>query len=706
MTYLQSMKKRWPIMAGMVVFLVANACMNTFGRLFLPPLALVLAVCGVWLPGRVLAEAVGAKRFGLVQTASFGFGLAAFALFSLLASITGIFWAPWALVIVGLVGLWVKRRPLLAGAREKDKPEDKWLCAAGLCLLALYCVGGALRFALPAGTGGAVVPQQDFFWNVGNAQSFLQGFPPQDLRFSGYTLTYHYLSELFAAGFSMATGVSCYDMEAVLLPFAGILFTMAMLWDLGRILYGGSAKKAGLLLGLVFLCGGAGLWKVFEYGRCPFWNLSVYHILTNINGMGFGMGLLAAFFATGAVLFRQEGKVRPAWLWVLNFAIFSLLCFAKGPVAGVSVLAFFCAALVRLPGAVQNGVRARLVTLGWALVLLAGFGALYVTFFSAGAGTSIHFSVFGTLEKSYFTNFIALIRAKWPSLLGVAAPVFMLAQAVCYAPAAMPLALLGGIRDVPRIFRLSGEKLMLYAGLLGGFAAFFLFDHEAMSQMYFAFLGLLCADALAVQNLPGFLAFCARHKKAVSLMCRGAVALLALVGFVTGLCTMVQMVRETVPVMTRAQADDSWDLPLTAAEQQAMEWIQQNVPQDALLATNRTHTGKALEGLSNVYSGLCGRQFYMESFKYAKSNLGVPEEEIFQRVEEMKALFGPDMTAEQAAGFCREKGIDYIVYSRQAARYGWDVTEQVQPCVFSTDVPAGFEAVFENEDVVIFQRTE
>ena len=184
-----------------------------------------------------------------------------------------------------------------------------------LCLLALYCVGGSLRFALPAAAGGAVVPQQDFFWNVGNAQSFLLGFPPQDLRFSGYTLTYHYLSELLAAGLSMATGASCYDIEAALLPLAGILFTVAMLWDFGRILYNGSVKKTGLLLGLVFLCGGAGLWKVFEYGRCPFWNLSVYHVLTNINGMGFGLGLLAAFFATGTVLFRREGAARPCLLY-------------------------------------------------------------------------------------------------------------------------------------------------------------------------------------------------------------------------------------------------------------------------------------------------------------------------------------------------------------------------------------------------------
>ena len=104
---------------------------------------------------------------------------------------------------------------------------------------------------------------------------------------------------------------------------------------------------------------------------------------------------------------------------------------------------------------------------------------------------------------------------------------------------------------------------------------------------------------------------------------------------------MAQMVRETVPVMTRTAADDSWDLPLTAAEQQAMEWVRQNVPETALLATNRTHTGQALEGLSKVHSGLSGRRFYMESFKYAKSNLGVPEEEAARRVDRDESSVRP-----------------------------------------------------------------
>ena len=63
----------------------------------------------------------------------------------------------------------------------------------------------------------------------------------------------------------------------------------------------------------------------------------------------------------------------------------------------------------------------------------------------------------------------------------------------------------------------------------------------------------------------------------------------------------------------------------------------------------------------------------MESFKYAKSNLGVPEEEAARRVDEMKALFGPETEAAEAAAFCREKGIDYVVYSAPVSYTHLDV---------------------------------
>ena len=67
--------------------------------------------------------------------------------------------------------------------------------------------------------------------------------------------------------------------------------------------------------------------------------------------------------------------------------------------------------------------------------------------------------------------------------------------------------------------------------------------------------------------------------------------------------------------------------PLTAEEEEGMRWLAQYAAEGELFATNRIHTGTAAEGLSNVYSGLSGVPAYMESFKYAVSNMGVPTEE-------------------------------------------------------------------------------
>ena len=558
----------------------------------------------------------------------------------------------------------------------------------------LACIAVCVLPNAHAVAAGAVEPNHDFFWNLGNAQSFLQGLPPQDLRFSGYTITYHWLSELLAAGFAMG-GVPLWDALAFYLPVFCLWLLAAVLAECGALWFE-SRKKTAVFFVLTFLCGGAGLWKIFSYGRCPFWNLSVYHLISNVNGMGLTTLLLAGFAAGVWALWNAP---KP-WLWAFTGAAFVLLCFAKGPVAGVAALAFALAALVRFAFArtKQNGA-----VLAFAALLLAGFAVLFRVFFSAGASSKIGFSLFGTLEKSYFTNFVALLRAKSPLLAAVCAPLFMLAQTVCFAPASTPLFLAGAVGDVPRLPKLGGPRLFFTACAAGGFAAFFLFDHESMSQMYFAFIGLFFANVLAVQNLHGFLAFCARRKKALAAVCKGCAACLVLVGLAGGVFTGVQMVGDglTTPTGDAALAGEK-DLALTAAEEEALAWAGEHLPEGILLATNRSHTGVAKEGLSNVYSGISGRPFYMESFKYAVSNLGVDKAEVDRRVSEMKTLFGPDETADGAAALCREIGVGAVIYCKTAAEKGWDITEQTQPSLFAQSAVDGFETVYENDDVTIF----
>ena len=205
--------------------------------------------------------------------------------------------------------------------------------------------------------------------------------------------------------------------------------------------------------------------------------------------------------------------------------------------------------------------------------------------------------------------------------------------------------------------------------------------------MYFAFAGLFFCNLIGVKALS--VLWPRRIVRAV-----GA-AVLA-VCFATGGCTAFWLGAQAVH-----PSEGPRDLTLTAAEEQAMEVLRSEMQAGEQFITNRIHTGKALEGLSNVYTGLSGRQCYMEGFKYAISNLGVTSEEALARVRKAKDVFSAQ-TGAQAADALPE-GVQVIVYSKHAAQSGWDVLEG-EPCLAEQWAEDGaLSLIFENEDTMIFR---
>lgn len=102
-----------------------------------------------------------------------------------------------------------------------------------------------------------------------------------------------------------------------------------------------------------------------------------------------------------------------------------------------------------------------------------------------------------------------------------------------------------------------------------------------------------------------------------------------------------------------------------------------------------------------MYTGLLGRQCYMEGFKYAISNLGVTSEEALARVQKAKDVFSAQ-TGAQAADALPE-GVQVIVYSKHAAQSGWDVLEG-EPCLAEQWAEDGaLSLIFENENTMIFR---
>ena len=127
--------------------------------------------------------------------------------------------------------------------------------------------------------------------------------------------------------------------------------------------------------------------------------------------------------------------------------------------------------------------------------------------------------------------------------------------------------------------------------------------------MYFAFAALPGLCLLAVENAGPAWAW-ARRGGLAKRLAAGLAAALAAAGLATGCFAWAGMTAEGAALLAdrpAAVAGQDWDLPLTAGEEAAMEELAALLPADAWFATNRIHTGRALEGLSNVYTGLSGR---------------------------------------------------------------------------------------------------
>lgn len=529
--------------------------------------------------------------------------------------------------------------------------------------LALISAAGAVQFAHPSAVG-EIAPSQDFFWNLGNAESFLLSFPPQDLRFHGVTLTYHYLTELLAAGLSMLSGLPVYDVLAFYQTPILLALAVWVLWQLGDTVYKGCRGKKIALLACVFLLGCASLYKVWPNGQSRFWNTEIRHVLTNINGQTTATIFLALFSLLFWQLCRQGFRAGPG-LFVPALFAFAGLCFAKGPVAGIVAIATASTCLLL---ALRRKSGCRRGALLFALLIGGGFVLLYWYYFAAGASTSMAFDVSGTLEKSYFANILALLRAKAPALAGVSLPFFMVLQVFCMTPATFFLYLRGLFADLYVLPRLDGSHLYWNAAAIGGLAAFFLFDHYAMSQIYFGFVGLFFLNLLAIDKMDRLREWLKPLGRIGGKVTAGILVAFCCVGLVTGCLMNASLMHQGFSILrnpvaaAREELESHGRISLTASEEKGMEWLRQSAGAEALFATNRIHTGQAEEGLSNVYSGLCGYPAYMESFKYAVSNMGVSIEEVENRLNVVESLFNPETAPEKIQELCQEKGIRYLAY--------------------------------------------
>ena len=640
------------------------------------------------LPGWLMARRLGPRAPGLrpLLTAVYGCALLGVCFCAGVRLNAG--WLVHVVPLLAAAGLaiWERRAPIDGVAPLFRRPGLSALPAA-LPLLAVLWGMLCLFFALSFGArnahplaAGSVVLDKDLLWNIGNAEAFLDAFPPQDIRFSGVRFSYRYLTELMAAALAAVAGVPCYD---VFTFFSGPLFLLGeldALYSLGLILYEGQGKKAAVLPVLLSGFQSASMWKALPTGDGIFGNTLLRHLTTNINAQATAVIFFAAFLGLFALISRQKFAVGPVW-WAAYFVTFALFTLAKGPQAGIALCALAVAMVFVLLFQKPRYGRALLCLAGTAAV----FAGMYRLLYSAGANTSMIFSIFA-MEKTRAYQWLSPLTDWLCAHLPISGYVWLVGIGIVDAFFMMPFQFVLWLRSVPGALRhlpkLDPAHIFLHAGTVGGFLAYHIFWHESSSQVYFALFAMICMTLLAVEQLP-------KLRKpglmtAAGWVC-GAAGLLTALCMVLALCRIggAQLVR-TAGLAETVSAPNA----ATASDEEAALWMKENLPAGTVFATNRTSSTPAPaeeDGISNLYTAFSGVQCYMEGWTYAMSNMGVEQSIVEHRRDVMAQLFGGSADADTISALCEEEGIDCLVWSKR----------------FGGSAPA-LSPAFENADVAIY----
>ena len=638
------------------------------------------AVFWLWLPGRVLAARLAPRRGRGLYAAIYGAGL--LAAVQCLAARLGAFWPLGLPAAVGLAGLlWqarrvpcgaraLARRAAAHTARRLESPHTTlW---AGLCLgYGVFC-SAANPHPLRA---GAAALDRDFLWNIGNAAALQRAFPAEDLRVSGVRLAYHYLTELLWAALARVSGAALFD---VYFYFAGPVFlalALAALQALARGCWPG--RPTGRYLALVFGFGCASGAAALGNGLSVFGNTLLAHLLTNVNAQATALPFFAGAFCAFAALARAGLRRAPgSWRqWGALFLSFGLLCVAKGPQAAL-LLCGVAAALALL-------LLLRRVRFGPAAGMLAGLGAVFFAlyqFLYAGGVSSMEFSIFAMRNTFIYRTLSPLTDALcamlpgtgyfWLVCLGLLNVFCMLPLQCLLCLGLLPAA----VRTLPRP---DPARLLAAALAGGGMLAYHLFYHSSSSQVYFALLALLCLSLLAAG---------APRPRGVL---RGPVLLAGMLGGLTTLCIALGFARQAAPPLAacaglREPAASAENV--TAGDEAAMAWLAANSSERDVFATNRISSTPAVEdAISNICTGLSGRQAWLEGWTYAVTNMGVGPDFLAEKRWVNEELFSGLPTGE-ARALARQAGVRWLVLAK-----AWPGAP-----------PAGLAPVYENESAAIY----
>lgn len=525
----------------------------------------------------------------------------------------------------------------------------------------------------------------DKAYHMGLIDSLSHGWPLVSLWVQGRIIKYHVFTELLMAVpvrlFGVTADFAIFSFNPIMTTYVFGLSTYVFFRELlARKQYAGLCSLSVIL---------ANLFLVRTYHT----SMAFHFAIINDNAVGYGISGVMVF----VVLFRYwykkyttNNRICLKELLMLTVMIM-LLTGIKGPLSLVLVGAIwgtYVAGLILRKVPLKTILPILVITLGFLFVyftILSGKGT------SNGSGNSIF--AFATIANiSFFHGSLgAMLKGLGlPKIirLGVMLVVFMIFMLTAFI---LPFTI-GYIRELILVF--SGRKeydftrVMVYAAFLVGLAAMFIMNYSGHSQVYFGLVSVFFAPLISFwffEDMSGNKSKLMRITRAIFFACM--------------VLTTWTLAIQFEEMIDRAQLHSDPDieyniyLSISAPEYEAMRWIEQNTPEDALLATDR-YFSVPMEQFSYkdrwtnrffLYAAYSNRFCYIAGSGY---NLPADDWIIRKNMIEMNNKFY-DINNPNRGKLAKSVGIDYLVVSKRFNNFG-------------NLAGKGYELCFSNEDVDIY----
>ena len=564
-----------------------------------------------------------------------------------------------------------------------------------ILIVLLYCLLETQYLYLSPAISDYTSMNADKAYHMGLINSLSHDYPLESPWITGVTINYHIFSEMML---SIPVRLFGAESDFATQSFGPLLTT----YIFGTAYYSffkemsNKPKRAGLYCLIVLLSN-------IYVTRNISTSIAYIFALTNDNSSGYGIA--AALVAV--VLFDKwykattNGDDKQWKLLILCTAIAMLATGIKGPIGAVTVLGIWSTVVLGIilrKISIKNILPLLLITAGFLLVYTFVLGSKGQS--NASGNSVIAFAKIVDIAFWKKPLLASLKSIGIPKIIRY--PIMLLVFAIFFLSIFFVPVCIGYIRELALVLTGRKEyepgKVLVYAEFAIGFIAMMLLNYSGHSQIYFGLLAVFLAPMIAFWFLEDMEELGQTSERADGVLGFCVIVMAAMMIFTTG-AFATYMYRSVGSAIANANPHPKESLYMSVSkdEYEAMEWIEDNTEEDALLATDRYYSvDPAKYSYENrwdnrffLYGVYANRFIYIGGSGYNMKQSEWPKRK--EMIETNEQLY--DASNEKRGDLARELGVDYVVVSKRFTQI---------PSLENKD----YELCYSNEDVDVYKIAE